>query len=181
MNGGLIPYRYAKALYKFASEQNVAPTVYNEMQSLAIAFNSSQDFQKILSNPFADPSDKKKLLLAAAGSDPSEAYKGFVRLILDKKRTEFAHSMALAYEDIFRKAAGISSVAITTATELPDQEIEKLKKLISKAFPGRTLEFTQAINPDIIGGFIIDVDHVRMDASVSNEIEKLRLTLISTN
>lgn len=180
MNGGLIPSRYAKALYKFALEHDNAPKVYEEMQHVVQAFESNADLGATLSNPYVSAADKSKLLLLAAGKDAGEDYKGFVRLIIDNKRESYAYEMALAYRDLYRKANGISTVKITTAIQLPEDELKKLRKLIEKAFPGRTLEFSERLDDSIIGGFIVDVDHVRMDASISNEIEKLRLTLLST-
>lgn len=63
---------------------------------------------------------------------------------------------------------------------MPQVELDKLKALVQKSFAGRTLEYTYDVTPDIIGGFVIDVDSVRMDASISNELEQLRLTLLNS-
>ena len=86
--------------------------------------------------------------------------------------------MVLAYQDIYRKEHKISQVKITTAVGLPEAERERLRQMVSNAFKDRKLEFSEVINPEIIGGFIIDVDDARMDASISNEIEQLRLKLL---
>lgn len=179
MNGGLIPKRYAKALYKFALMQGNAPQVYDEMKSVVSAFESNPDFGKVLANPFVDASDKSKLLISAAGASLEDAYKGFVRLILDNNREMYAHEMALAYRDLYRKANNISMVNITTAVKLDKAEMDKLMALVQKSFAGHTLEYSYMVNPEIIGGFVIDVDSVRMDASISNELEQLRLTLLN--
>ncbi|MCM1319726.1 MAG: ATP synthase F1 subunit delta [Muribaculaceae bacterium] len=179
MNGGLIPKRYAKALYKFAVQEGTAPLVYEEMKSVVAAFESNPDFCKVLANPFIDNADKSKLLLSAAGDKLENAYKGFVRLILDNKREMYAYEMALAFRDIYRTANNISMVHITTAAEMGETQMEKLTNLVQKSFKGNTLEYTYSIDPEIIGGFVIDVDSVRMDASISNELEQLRLTLLN--
>lgn len=179
MNGGLIPHRYAKALYKFALEHDSAQVVYNEMHSVVRAFEENPGLLKAL-NPSVSAADKSKLLITAAGSMVENDYKGFVRLIIDNKREVYAYEMALAYRDIYRKANHISTVRITTAMQLPDDEMAKLRALIAKSFPENKLEFTDRIDASIIGGFVIDVDQVRMDASISNEIENLRQKLFST-
>ena len=181
MISGLIPHRYAKALYKFAIEQNKADEVYEEMQGVISSFEANADLQKVMSNPNIDNKDKENLLLKAAGENPGEAYSRFVKLILDHKREAFAYLMALAYREIYRDANNISQVKIQTAVQLPAAEESKLKDLVIKSFPGRTLEITTAVNPDLIGGFVIDVDSTRMDASVSSELEQLRQNLLRTN
>ncbi|MCH5218918.1 MAG: F0F1 ATP synthase subunit delta, partial [Muribaculaceae bacterium] len=73
----------------------------------------------------------------------------------------------------------ISQVRITTAVSLPRNEMDKLRALVSNSFKDTELEFSEQVNPDIIGGFIIDVDDSRMDASISNELEQLRLNLLN--
>lgn len=179
MDNGLIPHRYAKALYKFATQHGSAQAVYEEMKTVIEAFRANPRLAKVLANPFVGNAEKFELLKAAAGDKLENDFLGFVKLILENKREEFALQMALAYRDIYRKDHHISQVRITTATTLPDVEMNKLRNLVSDMFKDTTLEFSEQINPDIIGGFIIDVDDSRMDASISNEIEQLRLNLLS--
>lgn len=179
MDNGLIPHRYAKALYKFALDHGNAAEVYEEMKNVLASFQSDSRLAKIISNPFVDKEEKFNLLKMAAGDKVENDYLGFIKLILEMRREDFAREMAFAYRDIYRKANKISQVRITTAVSLPDSEMDKLRKLVADSFSNTTLEFSEVVNPDIIGGFIIDVDDARMDASVNNEIEQLRLNLLS--
>lgn len=179
MDNGLIPQRYAKALYKFAMEHGSAAKVYDEMKQVIASFQADPRLSKVLANPFVGNSEKYDLLKAAAGSQVENDYLGFIRMILDNRREEYALQMALAYRDIYRKANKISQVKIITAVSLPEAEMKKLHTLVSDSFKDTKLEFSEQVNPDIIGGFIIDVDDSRMDASISNELEQLRLNLLS--
>lgn len=179
MISGLIPHRYARALYKFAGESNRCEAVYAEMKNVINAFMASPQIEKVLSNPFVDRADKRKILLSAAGKTPGEDYTRFVSLILDHNREEFAYLMALAYRDIFRKENNISQVRITTAAELPESEVSKLKAVVERSYKNRKFEYEYAVNPDLIGGFMIDVDSTRLDASISSELEQLRQNLSS--
>lgn len=181
MISGLIPHRYAKALYKYALETKSAERVYDEMKNVISSFQQNPGMAKILSNPAVESGDKERVLIAAAGKDPGEDYKRFVKLILDHKREEFAYLMAYSYRDIYRKANKISQVKITTAINLGEQELQKLRDVVEKAFTDTTFEYTYDVNPDLIGGFVIDVDSTRMDASLSNELEQLRQNLIRSN
>ena len=178
MDNGLIPRRYAKALYKFALEKGESKRIYELTKQVIDSFRENPDLQKVLSNPFISDEDKEKLLLAAAGRK-DEIFDQFVKLILAQKRVEFANAMMLAYRDIYRKENHISQAKITTASKLDEARMNKLKKLVTDAFKDSTLEFTEAVDPSLIGGFVIDVDSVRMDASLSHELEQLRQTLLS--
>ncbi len=178
MDNGLIPYRYAKALYKYALEQGKTSELYDVAKAAIASFEKNPGLSKVMSNPFVSNADKEKLLLAAAGSGADAAYDRFIKLVIEHRREEFAYSMMLAYRDIYRKENHISQARIVTATNLDKALSDKLKALVTKSFQGTTLEFTESVNPDLIGGFVIDVDSVRMDASVSNELEQLRQTLL---
>jgi len=178
MDNGLIPYRYAKALYKFALEHGKSEELYNIVKTVVISFQKNQSMHKVLSNPFVDNADKEKLLLSAAGPGADDAYARFVKLILEHRREDFAYEMMLAYRDIYRRENHISQARIITAVQMSEQQMSKLHDIVASAFKGVTLEFSEHINPDLIGGFVIDVDSVRMDASVSNELEQLRQTLL---
>lgn len=181
MDNGLIPHRYAKALYKFALEHNNTEQVYEEMKAVIAAFKNNPQLQKVLANPFVSREDKAMLLKSAAGDKVENDYIGFVKLILDMNREDFALRMAYAYRDIYRKVNNISQVLVTTASTLPESDMNRLYDLVHKSFPDAKLETSSEVNPDLIGGFVIDVDDSRMDASISNEIEQLRLKLLSNN
>lgn len=181
MISGLIPHRYAKALYKYALESDTTQAVYEEMKKAITSFQENSALQKVLSNPFVNRSDKEKVLIAAAGSNPGNDYRRFVKLILDHNREEFAYLMAIAYREIYRKENRISQVKITTAAKLADVEITKLKTVVENAFKDTSFEYSESVDPDLIGGFVIDVDSTRLDASISNELEQLRQNLLSSN
>lgn len=179
MSDGLIPRRYAKALFKLTEENGVSAAVYDEMKNVIDSFEQNPELVKMIANPFLPDSDKTRLLLAAAGDKLEEFYKSFVRLVIEKRRTPWMEQMAFCYRDIYREKFNISRVCITTAVELPEAEMKRIRGLVEKSFKDTTLEFTEKVDKDIIGGFVIDVDSVRMDASLRNEIENLRLTLLS--
>ena len=178
MDNGLIPRRYAKALYKFALEKGESKKIYELSKQVIDSFRENPDLQKVLSNPFISDEDKENLLLSAAGTK-DEIFDQFVKLILAQKRVEFAYAMMLAYRDIYRKENHISQAKITTASQLDEARMNKLRKLVTDAFKDSQLEFSEAVDPSLIGGFVIDVDSVRMDASFSHELEQLRQTLLS--
>lgn len=66
MISGLIPHRYALALYKYAGENNSQKAVYGVMNNVIDAFRNNSQLEKVLSNPFAEREDKRKLLMTAA-------------------------------------------------------------------------------------------------------------------
>ncbi|MDE6444617.1 MAG: F0F1 ATP synthase subunit delta [Muribaculaceae bacterium] len=181
MDNGLIPQRYAKALYKYALEKGTTEQLYDVMKVVVESFRSNPTLQKVLSNPFVSDEDKEKLLLSAAGKDAGDAYARFVKLILEHGRADYSYLMMIAYRDLYRKENHISQVNVVTASRLSDATMEKLRNLVKDSFKDSVLEFSESVDSSLIGGFVIDVDSVRMDASLSNELEQIRQTLLRSN
>lgn len=176
---GLIPHRYAKALYKYAGETGERNAVYEEMKSVLAAFQSHPEMSQILGNPFVDNKEKTKLLLTAANVKDDDTFGRFVKLVMEHKREDLFQLMAYAYRDIYRKEEHISQVHITTAAKISDEQMHRLHEVVEKSFKDTKFEYEHSVNPELIGGFVIDVDSTRMDASLSGELEQLRQTLLA--
>lgn len=178
---GLIPQRYARALYKYALESGKTAEVYDEMKRVIASYSENPQLGKVLSNPFIAEEEKRRLMLAAAGQPTEECYDRFVTLVLEHNREDMFQLMSLAYRDEYRKANNISQVCITTAVRLSDDELERLRRVVRNAYKDSEFEFSYKIDPALIGGFVIDVDSTRLDASINGELEQLRQNLITGN
>lgn len=182
MDQGLIPRRYAKALYILASEQGKDADLYTAMNSLADAFGQSPDMQKAMANPYVDAADKLALVTAASAGSPDaiSIVSDLVKLLEKNRRMEYLREIALAYVEIYRRSHSIHKVDITSAAPLQPAELRRIQKLVSNHLPaGATAEFNEAVNPDLIGGFSIAIDNELLDATVAGDLKQLRLKLLS--
>ena len=68
---------------------------------------------------------------------------------------------------------------VVTADTLPEETVARLRALIEKHLDGGTMEYSRRVDPELIGGFVINIDNEQLDASVSNELKQLRLKLLS--
>lgn len=179
MNEGLIPNRYAKALYLYAADHKKAEAVYEETARLAESYVSEPGLEKAVENPFLSLSDKAGLLLAASGAEKEGCLDRFFRLVFSHGRESLVREMALAYGRKYRESNGISQVEIVTASELPQAAMDGIRASVQAYLSGRKLEYRERIDPSLIGGFTVKVDSQLLDASVSYELRKLRLKLLS--
>lgn len=115
MNTGMIPVRYAKALFEFATEKGCDGRVYGQMGKLAAAFVREPELRRVLDNPVLPESEKLKLVYAACGGDPGEVLERFAQLVLHNRRERFLQWIALMYREQYRKAHGISTGRLETA------------------------------------------------------------------
>jgi F-type H+-transporting ATPase subunit delta len=180
MNEGLIPRRYAKALYEFATEKGDSESIYGIMTTLVKSFSAENALQSAMANPFVDNDDKVKLLMTAAGATQQDAtFNDFVALLKNNARLDMARGIAMAYLDIYRKANNIYLVEVVTAAPLAADDEQRLKNIINSHLNGGTMEYASRIDSNLIGGFVIKIGSELLDASVSNELKQLRLKLLS--
>lgn len=179
MNEGLIPGRYAKALYKFAVEQGESDTVYAQMKSLAASYQAEPALKKAVENRFLPFADKEKVLLSASSAKKGDCLAKFIKLVIGHNRENFLREMALTYQQIYRQVNNIAQVEIVTAAEMPAGKLKKIVEVVKKQLDGKKIEQTERVDAGLIGGFVVKVDSLLLDASIKNELKKLRLKLLS--
>lgn len=180
MSEGLIPRRYAKALYKFALEKSATRRVYDLMLTLEKSFEDAPSLQEVMDNPFVPVKDKIALLTTASGATPKDlVLEDFFKLLDHNHRFPMVRSIALAYRLLYREENHIYEVKVTSAAPLADGEEKRLKDFILNHLKGGTMEYSSAVDPDLIGGFVIKINNELLDASISNELNQLRLKLLS--
>lgn len=178
MDKGLLPRRYAKALYKYAEEKGDTATIYRLMQNLESAFESNRQLQTALANPFVSLDEKERLVMTGAG-EKNEILSDFIKLLATNNRLDILRGAALAYTAIYRKANNIHLVDITSAAELNDADRKRLTDMIEKHIGDAKAEYTFRVNPALIGGFVVRIDNESLDASVRNELEQMRRKLVN--
>ncbi|MCD8261052.1 MAG: F0F1 ATP synthase subunit delta [Bacteroides sp.] len=181
MNIGIIAMRYANALFGYAVENEVSEKVYQEMLSLSGNFSKVPKLRTALSNPILSGKDKLELLTSAVGGVMSKELERFMELVLKNHREKILQFVALLYLDIYRKANHINRGRLITATSLEKETEDHIKNMILGRVHEGTVEFETCVNPDIEGGFILDIDTYRLDASVANQFKRIKKQFIEKN
>lgn len=179
MNEGLVSRRYAKALLKYAQDQHSADQIYEKMKVLEVNFLSHPELEKSLQNPVLSARDKEALLSAAVGYAAGEEFLRFIRLVIKNRRESFMRSIGLMYQKLYRELNNISLAQIITAIPVAGEILDKIKQLVSQK-ADQTVEFTYRVDPSIIGGFVLKIDSMQLDASVNKELKLLRLKLLNS-
>lgn len=180
MNIGLIPSRYAKALWEYAQEQHATESLYEEMGRLAASFSQEPTLRSALTNPVLSSAQKSDLARNAAGGSVSEAFTRFIALVLDHKREGLLHLMALDYLLLYRKAHNISTGKLVTAVAVSEATAQRLKEWIIARTHG-SLELQTLTRPELLGGFVFEMNSLRLDASLSSQLRSIRQQFIANN
>ena len=126
----------------------------------------------MLSNPEIESTTKGDVLAQiAAGAD--EEVVNFLRLIAEKGRAGELIEIAEELDTLVAREKQILDVELTTATELTDTEFGRILGRIESA-SGRKVQATRKVDPDLIGGIVLQAGSMRLDASVRGRLERLR-------
>lgn len=179
MDQGLIPRRYAKALYDTALPRNEAAALYGAMQTLAKAFAMEPAMGTTMANPFVADADKERLVLTAVPEAKDiPLFEDFLTLLSRNRRLDLMRDIAHAYIDLYRQSNNIYKVTVQSAAPLDQSVRERITALIQSHIGEGTLEISFEVDPKLIGGFKIRLGNELLDASVATRLNDIRLGLI---
>ena len=179
MDNGKISVRYARALFQLAQEQGCEDAVYDGLTRLAHNYLLAiAQFNEVLADPIVVKEEKVKLIEMAVGEPMHDCLKQFITFVADQKREDKIFLIALKYMEMYRTKHHILNTQVTTATELPEATYDQIKAFIKQTFDADAAMDVR-IDPSLIGGFILDIEHTRMDASVAGQLNALKNKLKS--
>jgi F-type H+-transporting ATPase subunit delta len=146
--------------------------VREELSDLRAAVESVPELAALLENPEVDSRVKGDVLQQVAqGAD--ELVVNFVRLLAEKGRAPEIDEIAAEFEALAAAQEQVLDVELTTAHRLSDEEFGRVVGRIAEA-SGRKVQATQKVDPDLIGGLVLQAGSMRLDASVRGRLERLR-------
>ena len=172
MDIGVISVRYARALLKSATDAKIEQQVYAEMQLIAKSYIEVPQLRATIDNPMLSKDKKLALLLTAAGREPSDLMKAFISLVLKEDRESVMQFIANSYVTLYRQQKNVIRGRLITAAAVSPETEQKMRQMVESKTNG-TVEFESQVNPDIIGGFILEYDTYRMDASVKTKLNSI--------
>lgn len=172
MDLGVISIRYARALFKGAVGKKCEEKVYQEMCSLTEAYASVPQLRHTIDNPMLSAHTKKEVLATASGGEVTELTQRFFSLVLNEGRESAMQLIASSYIALYRKQKNIIHGRLITATAVSQQTELKMRQMVQQRTDGQ-VEFLTEVDPDIIGGFILEYDTYRMDASVQSQLRTI--------
>ena len=132
----------------------------------------------VLRNPQLEPRAKAAILDDLAG-DEEPLFANFLQLVAEKGRAGELDEIARDFERLMAREERRLTVELTTARELTEAETQTILKQIEDA-AGRKVEATQKVDPDLVGGIVLQAGSLRVDASVRGRLERLRNELVKT-
>ncbi len=167
--------RYAKALLEIAIDQKKVDSILGDMNFISQVSTESNDFTMMLSSPIVK-SDKKQTIFNIIFDQFEKESKDFIQLVLENRREEMLPAIAIAFDTLVKEYRGIVPITIVSAIKLEEATKEAILARVKAAVEG-DLEVTEEIDKSLIGGFLVKMGDLHMDATVSNQFNNLKQRL----
>jgi F-type H+-transporting ATPase subunit delta len=173
MSSTRIASRYAKSLFDVALQQGRLEEARRDVD----AFNSAMshnDLRAAIKSPVIK-ADKKIKIFDAVFTGFDAVTRGFVHLIINKGREEFLAEIMQSFIEQYRRHKNITTVKIKSAVPFSNEALQKIvERLKANGIVKGEAEVESSVDPDVIGGFILQLDDKIYDASVDYKLDQLR-------
>ena len=167
---------YARSLFEVAKEQDKLDTVRDEIGEFADALNGSRELQMFLFSPYFSTQEKSDGLgRAVSGAD--ETVTNFLELLVEKHRMPVIFRIRAELDQLWEEENKRLPVQVTSAVELSEETVKQIGDKIAEQ-TDRKVDLSSHVDPDILGGIVVQVGNSVLDASVRNRLEQLRRTVV---
>jgi F-type H+-transporting ATPase subunit delta len=169
-----IASRYAKSLLELAIDQNTVEPVHADMDTLRSAARN-RDLYLLLKSPIIQGDKKIAVLHALLENKINPLTMAYLDLLVKKGREMYIPEIAAEFVTQYKTLKKITSVRVISAAPLSESVLDSLRtKLLGSGQTTVNLEIETVVDPNLIGGFVLEFDNKRYDASVANKLVELK-------
>jgi ATP synthase F1 delta subunit len=168
---------YATALFEAAEDRGKLDAVREQLGQFADALAENRDMQVYFFSPYFSSAEKEEGLERVISGGEEELI-NFLRLLIEKHRMPVLFRIRRQFDALWAKENKRLGVTVTSAVELDPQIAERIGREIEEQ-TGNTVELQRRVDPDILGGLVVQVGNMVLDTSIRNRLEKLRKSVAS--
>ena len=177
MNGTGVARRYAKAMIDLATRDGTLEATGDQLQLHRGAFSGHASLQSMLQNPSFDIEAKTEVVTAVLDrTQPSGLVRNFLLLLLKNNRLHHLGLICDHYERMANDKLGRLKAQVISAVELDPDQVQALEQKVSAATQ-QDVQLETQLDPSILGGVIVRIDHTVLDGSLRGRLERLRREL----
>jgi F-type H+-transporting ATPase subunit delta len=163
---------YARALFEVAKENDVLDRMRDELGEFADALEESRDLQVFFFSPYFSSEEKKEgVSRIVEGAD--ERLVNFLELLAERHRMPVIFRIRRRMDELWAAENRLLPVSVTSAVDLDEGLVKSIGERIEQQ-TGRRVELSSQVDPDVLGGLVVRVGNMVLDASVRNRLEQLR-------
>ena len=166
--------RYAKSLIDLSKEKGQLDDVFKDILYVNDLMQKSPELITVLKSPVIPGDKKQKVLEALTAGKTGQIVASFNRLLINKGRESFLPEIVRAFIEQYKVFKGIHTVTLTTAIPISEDVKKSIIRKIQDGSGMREVELESLVHENIIGGFILEVDGRRVDASIAYDLANIK-------
>ncbi len=163
---------YARALFEVAEERDSLDEIRDQLGAFADAMHANRDLAVFFFSPYFSVEEKKRGLDRAV-IDANPAFVNFVQALIERHRMPAIFRIRTEFDSLWDEARRLLPVKVTSAVALDESTINAIGDRIGSQVD-RHIELSAEVDPDILGGIVLRVGNLILDASIKNRLEQLR-------
>lgn len=174
-----IARRYSAALYALAVESDTVRQVSSDLDAVVVALHSDAELADFFASPVVERETKIAILKRTIDGRVSELSMQFIILLVRKRRETLLGTIARQLHERMDDAAGREVAEIVTPSAMSSQQLADLARRLSHVY-GRDIVPNAKVEPDLLGGLVVQVGDRYVDASTAGKLEELRRHLLAS-
>ena len=163
---------YAEALFEVGRDKGKLDALHEQLGQFADAVDRDRDLQVFFFSPYLSSTEKEEgIARAISGAEPELI--NFLKLLVDKHRMTEVFRIRRAFEELWKQENRRIDVTVTSAVELDPAVVEKIGQEVERQ-TGEKVDLSSRVDDEILGGIVLQVGNMVLDASIRNRLEKLR-------
>jgi F-type H+-transporting ATPase subunit delta len=163
---------YARALFQAAQDNDVVDRIHEELVQVDDALREDDDLRLFFFSPYFT-SDEKKEAVGRVLEGADERLVNFLQLLAERHRMPLLSRVRRQFETMWAEENRLLPVSVTSAVELDESLVEDIGHRIQEQ-TGRRVELSSSVDPEVLGGLVVRVGNMVLDASVRSRLEQLR-------
>ncbi len=168
---------FAEALLNVAEKSGSEKAVKNSLDLVNRTMRISPEFRAFLLSKRISESQKSEAVKAALGDKCHPVVSEFLGLITGENLIKLLTEVSKAYNIKFAEAMNYVSVTAHVTSELSDSGEAELKASLESVL-GKSTDLKINVDPSLIGGIKLRIGNKFLDASIQNQLDNMRLTLL---
>jgi F-type H+-transporting ATPase subunit delta len=172
-----VAHAYADALFGIAKEKGKLDQVRDQLGQFADAVDGNRDLQVFFFSPYFSSAEKSAGAKRAIDGAEAE-FVNFLDLVIEKQRMPEIFRIRRQFEELWKHENRRIDVTVTSAVELDPAVVSKIGEEIERQ-TGQEVDLASRVDAEILGGVVLQVGNMVLDASIRNRLEKLRKSVAS--
>jgi F-type H+-transporting ATPase subunit delta len=167
--------RYVKSLLGLAVEQGALEAVHKDMQLFSRVCRESRPFSIMLKSPVIRHDKKREILEKIFAGKVNKLTMAIIDILTRKNREPLLPSIANEFHNAYNELKGIGKATVTTTIPMDKTLRAEIEEIVKKLSKRKLVEIDEKVDKELIGGFILNMGDLRIDASIRSKLKSLQL------